>query len=139
MFVIAGMDSGRLGWSGRVPLAVTLWGVLLMMAGHLLFALAKRENDFFLGTVAIQSDRGHRVCETGPYRFVRHPGYLGMLVSLVAVPLVLQSYWAFIPASLAAVLLILRTLLEDRFLKDRLVGYAEYARGTRWRLIPGVF
>ena len=138
-FVTAGLDSGRFGWSGEVPLPVTWGGVALMVAGQLLFALAKRENDFFSSTAAIQTERGHRVCETGPYRFVRHPGYLGMLMSLLAFPLVMQSYWAFIPASVGALLLIVRTLLEDRFLMERLAGYGQYATRTRWRLFPGVF
>lgn len=138
-FVTAGLDSGRFGWSGRVPPQVTYGGVALMLAGQVLFALAKRENDFFSSTAAIQTERGHRVCETGPYRLVRHPGYLGMLMSLLAFPLVMQSYWAFIPASVGALLLIVRTLLEDRFLMERLAGYAQYATRTRWRLFPGVF
>lgn len=138
-FAVAGLDSGRFGWSGRVPLQVTVAGVAVMLAGQVLFALAKRENEFFSSTAAIQTDRGHAVCEAGPYRFVRHPGYLGMLVSLLAFPLILQSYWAFLPVSLAAGLLIARTQLEDRFLMERLAGYAQYAARTRWRLIPGVF
>lgn len=138
-FVVAGLDSGRFGWSGRVPLPVTCGGVALMLLGQLLFALARRENEFFTSTAAIQSGRGHRVCETGPYRFVRHPGYLGMLMSLLAFPLVLQSFWAFIPVSAGALLLVVRTRLEDRFLLERLAGYARYATGTRWRLIPWVF
>lgn len=139
MFVTAGLDSGRFGWSGEVPLTVTGAGVVLMLAGQLLFALAKRENDFFSSTAEIQTERGHRVCDTGLYRVVRHPGYLGMLMSLLAFPLVLQSYWAFIPATVGALLLIARTLLEDRFLMERLAGYARYADTTRWRLLPGVF
>lgn len=138
-FVTAGLDSGRFGWSGPVPLGVTVGGVALMLAGQTLFALAKRENDFFSSTAAIQTERGHRVCATGPYRFVRHPGYLGMLLSLLAFPLVLQAYWAFVPATVGAVLLLLRTALEDRFLHARLPGYPEYAARTRWRLIPGLF
>lgn len=138
-FVTAGLDSGRFGWSGRVPLGVTFGGVALMLAGQALFALARRENAFFSSTAAIQTERGHRVCETGPYRLVRHPGYLGMLLSLLAFPLVLQSYWAFIPVSAGALLLVVRTLLEDRLLMERLAGYAQYAARTRWRLVPGVF
>ncbi len=139
MFVTAGLDSGRFHWSGDVSPWVTSGGVVLMVAGQLLFALAKRENDFFSSVASIQADRGHRVCETGPYRFVRHPGYLGMLLSLLAFPLVLQSYRAFVPTAIAAVLLFVRTSLEDRFLRERLSGYAQYATRVRWRLIPGVF
>lgn len=138
-FVTAGLDSGRFRWSGEVPVAATVGGVALMLAGQLLFALARRENEFFSSTASIQADRGHRVCETGPYRLVRHPGYLGMLLSLLAFPLVLQSYWAFAPTAVAAALLFVRTSLEDRFLGERLSGYARYAAGVRWRLIPGVF
>ncbi|GMV05301.1 MAG: hypothetical protein AMXMBFR53_15800 [Gemmatimonadota bacterium] len=139
MFVTAGLDSGRFGWSGPAPLGATVAGVALMLSGQVLFALAKRENDFFLSTAAIQTERDHRVCTTGPYGVVRHPGYLGMLLSLLAFPLVLQSSWAFVPASVGAALLLLRTALEDRFLHARLAGYPEYAATVRWRLIPGVF
>ena len=138
-FVVAGMDSGRYGWSGRVPVAVTVAGAILMLAGQALFALAKRENAFFSSTVRIQTERGHRLCDTGPYRFVRHPGYLGMLLALLAFPLVMDSYWALGPAVLAAVVLVVRTALEDRFLMGNLPGYPAYAARTRWRLIPGVF
>jgi protein-S-isoprenylcysteine O-methyltransferase Ste14 len=113
-FLTAGLDSGRFGWSGRVPPGVTVAGVALMFTGQVLFALAKRENAFFSSTVRIQAERHHRVCDTGSYRLVRHPGYLGMLISLVAFPLVMNSYWALIPTLLAAALLVVRTILEDR-------------------------
>ncbi len=138
-FALAGLDSGRFGWSGRVPNWVAIAGVVLMLVGQLLFAVAKRENAFFSSTVRIQDGRGHKVCDTGLYRFVRHPGYLGMLLSLLAFPLIMESLWAFIPASVGVLLLVVRTLLEDRFLTERLPGYVEYAARTRWRLIPGVF
>lgn len=139
MFVVAGLDSGRFGWSGPVPLGVTVFGAVLMVSGEVLFAFAKRENEFFSSTVRIQGERGHRVCDTGPYRIVRHPGYLGMLMSLLAFPLVMNSYWAFVPAMVAATLLVVRTALEDRFLMAQLSGYEEYAIKTKWRLMPGVF
>jgi len=138
-FAVAGLDSGRFGWSGRVPIWVAIAGVVLMLVGQVLFAVAKRENAFFSSTVRIQDGRGHQVCDTGLYRFVRHPGYLGMLLSLLAFPLIMESFWAFIPASVGVLLLVVRTLLEDRFLTEGLPGYAEYATRTRWRLIPGVF
>jgi protein-S-isoprenylcysteine O-methyltransferase Ste14 len=138
-FLTAGMDSGRFGWTGEVPVAMTVTGVGLMLLGQVLFALAKRENPFFSSTVRIQAERGHRVCDSGLYRVVRHPGYLGMLASLVAFPLVMNSYWAFVPAGVGAVLIVVRTVLEDRFLIRELPGYVDYARRTRSKLLPGVF
>ncbi len=139
MFLVAGVDSGRFHWSGAVPLALTVAGAGLMLVGQLLFALAKRENAFFSSTVHIQMARGHRVCETGPYRWVRHPGYLGLLVALAGFPLVMGAYWAFVPAVLGAAILVMRTALEDRFLFVALPGYRAYAARTKYRLIPGVF
>ena len=138
-FVTAGLDSGRFGWSGPVPAIVTVAGAALMLAGQTLFALAKRENPFFSSTVRLQAERGHAVCDTGLYRFVRHPGYLGMLVSQLAFPMVMGAYWAFIPAAAGAAALVVRTRLEDRFLLTSLAGYADYAARTRWRLVRGVF
>jgi protein-S-isoprenylcysteine O-methyltransferase Ste14 len=138
-FVTAGLDSGRFGWSGPVPVGVTIGGVLLMLAGQVIFALAMRENEFFSSTARIQTDRGHRVCESGLYRIIRHPGYFGMMLSLLAFPLVLGSYWSFIPVSLGTATLVVRTVLEDGMLLRGLQGYGDYARRTRWRLIPGLF
>jgi protein-S-isoprenylcysteine O-methyltransferase Ste14 len=138
-FLVAGLDSGRFHWTGPVPALVTIVGMALMLSGQLVFAVAKRENAFFSSTVRIQTERGHEVCDTGLYRFVRHPGYLGMLMSLVAFPLVLNSYWAFVPAGFAAALLIIRTMREDRFLVEELSGYKGYRDRTRWKLVPAVF
>lgn len=138
-FVIGGLDSGRFEWSGPVPLAATALGALAMLAGQLLFALARRENTFFASTVQIETERSHAVCATGPYRVVRHPGYLGMFTSMLGFPLVIGSYWAFIPAALALVLLLLRVSLEDRFLSERLAGYGDYAHRVRYRLIPFMY
>ncbi len=138
-FVTAGLDSGRFGWSGRVPLTVTVAGAALMLAGQSLFAVAKRENAYFSSTVRVQAERGHQVCDTGLYRAVRHPGYLGMLLAQIAFPMVMGSYWAFVPAAVAAAALVVRTVLEDRFLLKGLPGYPNYAARTRWRLVPGVF
>jgi protein-S-isoprenylcysteine O-methyltransferase Ste14 len=138
-FVTAGLDSGRFGWSGPVPLIATAIGSVAMVLGQFLFALARRANTFFASTVQIQADRSHAVCMTGPYRVVRHPGYLGMVTSVVGFPLVIGSYWAFIPVALTAVLLLLRVQLEDQFLGERLAGYQEYANKVKFKLIPFVF
>jgi len=85
------------------------------------------------------SHRGHTVATGGPYRYVRHPGYLGSILFQIATPLILGSLWALIPGVLAALLLVVRTALEDGTLQDELDGYNEYARRVRYRLLPGVW
>jgi protein-S-isoprenylcysteine O-methyltransferase Ste14 len=89
--------------------------------------------------VRIQAERNHQICDTGLYRVVRHPGYLGMLTSLLAFPLVMNSNWAFVPAGIGASVLVVRTVLEDRFLAAELPGYTDYTDRTRRKLIPGLF
>ncbi len=138
-FVVAGLDSGRFKWSDKTSLAATVVGVLLMMVGQILFALAKRANSFFSSTVRIETKRKHMVCETGPYSFVRHPGYLGMMISVVGFPLVMNSYWSYLPVVVSVGILVLRAYLEDGFLKAKLEGYTNYTLKTRWLLIPGLF
>ena len=96
-------------------------------------------NKFFSSAVRIQKDRGHTVISTGPYRFVRHPGYVGLCVFTLAEPLALGSWWAFIPGGLATILVIVRTVLEGRTLQAELPGYKEYAARVRYRLLPGVW
>jgi len=96
-------------------------------------------NAHFESTVRIQKERGHQVCEAGPYRFVRHPGYGGMIFMYMGMPLILGSWWAFIPVFMIIMLVFIRTALEDRTLQRELSGYSEYARKTRFRLLPGVW
>ena len=96
-------------------------------------------NAFFATTVRIREERGHSVVNQGPYRMVRHPGYLGSVIYTLFSPLVLNSFWTFIPALFTVCLLIMRTSLEDRTLQGELPGYSEYARKTRYRLLPGIW
>jgi protein-S-isoprenylcysteine O-methyltransferase Ste14 len=138
-FIVAGLDSGRFGWSGNAPLAATIVGAVVMFIGQLIFALARRENAFFTSTVQIAEDRLHAVCATGPYSVIRHPGYLGITISILGFPLVIGSYWAFIPAVLSVAVLVIRIRLEERFLKDRLAGYREYTRSVKFKLIPFIY
>jgi protein-S-isoprenylcysteine O-methyltransferase Ste14 len=114
-------------------------GLVLFVLGGGLFIRAMGENPFFEKTVRIQHERSHHVIETGPYRFVRHPGYAGMIPWLLSFPLLLTSPRALLPAGLAVILLVVRTALEDRTLHDKLPGYAEYATRVRSRLVPGVW
>lgn len=138
-FVIAGLDSGRFGWSGHLPLDATIIGSVVMVIGQLFFALARRENAFFTSTVQIETHRPHTVCMTGPYRVIRHPGYLGMAISIVGFPLVIGSYWAYVPVVLSVITLLLRVQREDGFLQDRLTGYREYASMVTYKLIPFIW
>lgn len=138
LYVVAGLDSGRFGWSAMSPL---MWpvGLALFLPGIMLFTWSMGANPFFEKTVRIQTERGHRVIDTGPYRFVRHPGYVGFFGWLVSAPLLLGSWWAFLPATLSILLLVVRTALEDRTLRNELPGYLEYAGRIRFRLIPNVW
>lgn len=136
--LVAGLDSGRYGWS-TVPTWVWLLAAATYALGGALAAWAMAVNPHFEKTVRIQTDRGHRVVARGPYRFVRHPGYTGFTLCLLAGPVVLASWWALLPAVLASALLALRTALEDRLLRYSLPGYAAYARRVRRRLFPGVW
>jgi protein-S-isoprenylcysteine O-methyltransferase Ste14 len=96
-------------------------------------------NRHFETTVRIQEDRGHEVVSTGPYGFMRHPGYLGGIVWMMSIPLILGSLYAFLPLTLYAILMILRTYLEDKTLHEELPGYPEYAERVRYRLIPRIW
>ncbi len=138
LWLVAGIDN-RLGWSPQYALAVNLIALAGVMAGMLLVSWAMASNRFFSTTVRIQDDRGHTVMTSGPYRYVRHPGYVGFIVSNLAAPLLLGSLWALIPAGVLAILVIVRTALEDRTLQAELGGYKDYARQVRYRLLPGIW
>ena len=97
------------------------------------------ENRFFSSVVRIQTDRGHVVCDSGPYRIVRHPGYAGNMLALLGIVLALSSLWTLIPAAAALVIAVIRTTLEDRTLQEELPGYKEYARRVRYRWFPGIY
>lgn len=135
ILVVAGF--GRLfGWSASFSLTTKIVSIIVMVLGYLLGSWALIENRFFSGVVRIQKDRDHRVVSTGPYRFVRHPGYAAALWTYLVIPLLLDSAWAFVPAVLLIGVLVLRTALEDQTLQDELPGYKEFTRKTRYRLIP---
>lgn len=137
--VLAAMDAGRFHWSRPIQPALYAFCFVVFVLGHALFLWAKRVNSFFSSVVRIQTDRGQTVCEEGPYRFIRHPGYLSGLLFGMATPVLLGSSWALIPQAMAAALLLVRTCLEDRTLQDELPGYEGYARRTRFRLVPRVW
>jgi len=136
--IVSGVDM-RLAGSSAVPQVLQTVGLALAAAGSLLTVWAMASNPFFYGHVRIEKERGHTVADSGPYRMVRHPGYLGAVVFNLATPLMLSSAWAFIPAGLTSGVLVLRTALEDRVLQEGLDGYKEYAVRVRHRLVPGLW
>ena len=121
------------GWFWALGVALYLFCVFIL-------TWAMSVNTYFEKTVRIQHDRGHRVIDSGPYRIVRHPGYLGTIFGFaLAGPLLLGSWWAFVPAVIAVVCLVIRTVLEDRTLQKELDGYDAYTQNVRYRLLPGVW
>lgn len=136
--VVAGMDDRR-HWSPPLPGSLHLAAVVLLVAGDLLLLWAMAVNRFFSKIVRIQRERGHRVVSAGPYRFVRHPGYVGWILMSAALPVILGSLWALVPVGLAVAGMVVRTALEDRMLRADLEGYEEYAGGVRYRLLPGIW
>jgi protein-S-isoprenylcysteine O-methyltransferase Ste14 len=137
--VVAALDVGRSGWSGKVGLPVHVAGVVSYCTGLALAVWAMAVNRFFAPVVRLQSERGHHVISGGPYAFIRHPGYLGFLLALVGEAFMLGSYWSLLPVVGAAAVVMRRTSMEDRFLHESLAGYADYARNVRWRLAPAVW
>jgi protein-S-isoprenylcysteine O-methyltransferase Ste14 len=136
--LVAGLDQ-RFGWSAQTLLVLHLVGTIAFVLGFALIIWSMASNAFFVTVARIQEDRGQRVCTIGPYRIVRHPGYLGAVVHSLTVPLILGSWYALIPGGLAAMLMVARTALEDRLLKGELEGYDDYAQQVGYRLIPGVW
>lgn len=138
LFIVAGLDAVRFRWS-QVPLLLKILGFISIVPGFLLGFWAMRENSFTSDRVRIQEDRGHRVCTSGPYKYVRHPMYSGVILAMLCFPFALGSYYALIPAFIIMVLFIIRTSLEDRTLQQELEGYREFTRTVRFRLIPGLW
>jgi protein-S-isoprenylcysteine O-methyltransferase Ste14 len=138
VLVVAGLDA-RFGWPPDFSLAVELVALVFILAGYALGSYALIENRFFSGVVRIQTERGQYVVSTGPYRWVRHPGYAGGLLTYFATPFFLDSIWAILPVIFITVVLVMRTDLEDRTLQAELDGYRDYAKRVRYRLMPGVW
>ena len=138
MVIVEGLDH-RFGWSPEFPLWLIVLGFILISLGYAFAMWAFVENRFFSSTVRIQTDRGHVVCDSGPYRIVRHPGYAGNIPPLLGIVLALGSVWTLIPAAVALIIAVIRTALEDQTLQEELPGYRDYARRVHYRLIPGIY
>ncbi len=137
--VIAGLDVGRFHWSDHVPLALQTVGLTLFAASYALAAWAISVNRFYSSVIRIQADRGHVLVTDGPYAYIRHPGYAGILIALPAGVVALGSWWSLAPLIPLWLLVLRRTIIEDRFLYQHLDGYPEYAVRVRYRLFPCVW
>ena len=137
--VLAGLDAGRLAWSPHLHPAAYIAGYMAYVACAALHIASIKVNMFYTSTVSIEPEKGHLVVDRGPYRFVRHPGYTGIIFMEAGIAVVLGSLWALIPAGLVTLILLIRTVLEDRALRAELPGYDQYVRRVRYRLLPGIW
>jgi protein-S-isoprenylcysteine O-methyltransferase Ste14 len=137
-YILAGLDQ-HYGWTGDFPLSAQIAAIVVCVLSTGLFTWAMASNTFFSQIVRIQADRGHTVATNGPYRYVRHPGYAGMILFEFGISALLASWWALVAGGLCSILLIIRTALEDRTLQAELTGYMDYARQVRYRLLPGIW
>jgi len=137
-YILAGFDF-RYQWSASVPLWIHLLGCFFAFVGYLLVSWSMFENAYFSLQTRLQLDRGHKVITGGPYQIVRHPGYVGTILFEIFTPLLLGSWWAFIPTSLILILILVRTIHEDNMLMESLDGYHEYAKMVNFRLFPGIW
>ena len=139
ILLVAAFDAGN-GWSTMAGYGWWIAGLLLFCIYVVILTWSMLVNTHFEKTVRIQTDRNHQVIDTGPYRIVRHPGYVGVIVGFIlSAPLLLGSWWAYVPAAASAIGMIVRTVLEDRTLREELEGYEEYAQRVRYRLMPGIW
>ena len=137
-WILAGLDV-RFNWSPELSDGIQIAAFVVSCAASLFSTWAMFVNPFFSSHVRIQTDRGHTVTRSGPYRFVRHPGYAGAVVSWMATGIFFGSYWMAIPILLTIAVLVVRTALEDRTLQEELSGYQEYTTEVKYRLIPGIW
>jgi len=135
---IAGLDVGRYHWSS-LTIEFAAAGLVLYITSSVLINWAMIVNPFFEPTVRIQRDRDHRVITAGPYKIVRHPGYLSGILWTLSMPLIFGSLFTFIPAGIYVLFMMIRTFLEDRTLRRELTGYLDYAERVRYRLFPGIW
>jgi protein-S-isoprenylcysteine O-methyltransferase Ste14 len=135
----AGFDRGRLHVGDTVPAVMAAIALGLYAAAWLVWIWAMHVNRFFSSTPRIQAERGHQLITSGPYRFVRHPGYAAAFVAALVSGIGLGSWLATLFAPVAIAMLLWRTTVEDRLLRDKLPGYDEYAKRVRYRLFPGIW
>jgi protein-S-isoprenylcysteine O-methyltransferase Ste14 len=137
-WILAGLDR-RFHWSNTVPMSLRIAALVVFATGLAFFVWAMHVNRFFSSVVRIQRERGHHLVSSGPYHWVRHPGYAGAIAAIVASGIALCSWLATAVGALGVALVLWRVIVEDRTLQAELPGYPEYALRVRWRLIPGIW
>ncbi|MBV9349148.1 MAG: isoprenylcysteine carboxylmethyltransferase family protein [Patescibacteria group bacterium] len=130
------LDAKRYMWTTHFPVSLEILGAALLLGALFFIFRTFTDNTFASGLIRVQNDRKQKVISTGVYRFVRHPMYLGALLLFFGSPLVLGSFWGLIVSLVLTVLLVLRTLGEEKMLIDELEGYVEYKQKVRYRLVP---
>jgi protein-S-isoprenylcysteine O-methyltransferase Ste14 len=138
MLVVAGLDAIRFQWT-HVPFGLKILGFLGFIPAYALIFWTMTQNRFLSEVVRIQEDRGHEVCTTGPYRYVRHPMYVGVIIFILCLPLALGSFISLILSPVIIIVFLVRTSLEDKTLQQELSGYKEYTKEVKYKLIPGVW
>ena len=138
-FIVSLLDIARFHWSDTVPAWLRATALVVVAVSLALLSRAMTTNRFFSSAIRVQNDRGHQVVRDGPYAIVRHPGYLGMIVFVPAEALALGSWYGLLLALIYSATIARRVSVEDRYLRDRLDGYVEYASAVRYRLVPGVW
>ncbi|MBT1511598.1 isoprenylcysteine carboxylmethyltransferase family protein [Bradyrhizobium sp. SRL28] len=135
--VAIGLD--RRAQASDVPLVLQALGLAMYLLSTAIIMWVFRENSFAAPVVKVQAERHHRVVSSGPYAFVRHPMYSGIMLFFVGVPLLLGSWWGVAIAPVFAVLFAIRARIEERALVEGLPDYADYAERVRYRLVPGLW
>ena len=138
IYIVSGLDY-RLGWSINPSILIHITGLVFYFLGSMFFTWSMISNKYFSTMVRIQIERGHEVATSGPYKYIRHPGYVGFIVMVLATPLSLGTLYALLMSGITIILLIIRTSLEDKTLKNELEGYLEYSNKVKYKLIPFIW
>ncbi len=138
MYIISGLDY-KFNWSIELPISIHIIGILITFLGSILFTWSMVSNKFFSTMVRIQDERDHKVAIEGPYKYVRHPGYVGFIIMVLATPIALGSLYALSMSAIVSIIFIIRIALEDKTLNKELNGYKEYSKNVKYKLVPFIW
>jgi protein-S-isoprenylcysteine O-methyltransferase Ste14 len=138
IYILSGLDY-RFHWSMDLHAGIHIGGIVISSLGSMLFTWSMISNKFFSTLVRIQDERGHEVAAGGPYKYVRHPGYVGYILMVLATPVALGTLYALSMSLIVGILFIIRTALEDKTLYRELEGYKEYSEKVKYKLMPFVW